>query len=349
MPTENVLVNVNTIANLTGIEAARASLLSLQAETIAFSLGLAALVLVGKAAVENAQKQEDAWGQLEQAYGAAGDSLDRHKEAIQNFIAENAKYIEDQYDTETAMAAVLRAGFSTEEMLRIVNDALDIAAIKHIAVSDAVNIEINSLIGNRNTLKQLGVSQAEYDAIMKDKTLSTAQKHAALLDLIEQKYKSGKQSLGELKESQNELNISWQEFTAKIGPPLLVVWGKINQALATAVGLLSVYYDLLGKIGDLERAALKGGGSNAPTGPGFNPRGARAGGGPVGGGDYLVGEQGPEVRHFGAAGSIVPNHALGGGGGGHHFHFHDAVYADGPGLDRLARMLIQRGRFTPGT
>lgn len=48
--------------------------------------------------------------------------------------------------------------------------------------------------------------------------------------------------------------------------------------------------------------------------------------------------------------AVIPLNGSGGGmGGGTHFHFHDAVYADGPGLDRLARKLIERGRHTPGT
>lgn len=44
--------------------------------------------------------------------------------------------------------------------------------------------------------------------------------------------------------------------------------------------------------------------------------GARASGGPVSaGGSYLVGERGPEVFRPGRAGSVIPNHALGGGSG----------------------------------
>lgn len=43
--------------------------------------------------------------------------------------------------------------------------------------------------------------------------------------------------------------------------------------------------------------------------------GARAAGGPVGGGQtYLVGEKGPELFTPNTAGKIIPNHALGGGG-----------------------------------
>lgn len=45
--------------------------------------------------------------------------------------------------------------------------------------------------------------------------------------------------------------------------------------------------------------------------------GARAAGGPVGGGlSYLVGEKGPEIFTPSAGGTIIPNHELGGGSGG---------------------------------
>ncbi|MDQ2820476.1 MAG: phage tail tape measure protein, partial [Pseudomonadota bacterium] len=44
--------------------------------------------------------------------------------------------------------------------------------------------------------------------------------------------------------------------------------------------------------------------------------GARAAGGPVGGGlSYLVGEKGPEIFTPAAGGTIIPNHELGGGSG----------------------------------
>lgn len=43
--------------------------------------------------------------------------------------------------------------------------------------------------------------------------------------------------------------------------------------------------------------------------------GYASGGSPVPGRPYMVGENGPEIRVDGAAGQIIPNHALGGGGG----------------------------------
>ena len=43
--------------------------------------------------------------------------------------------------------------------------------------------------------------------------------------------------------------------------------------------------------------------------------GYASGGNPVPGRPYMVGENGPEIRVDGAAGQIIPNHALGGGGG----------------------------------
>lgn len=72
---------------------------------------------------------------------------------------------------------------------------------------------------------------------------------------------------------------------------------------------------------DMAIGAYSGGSSSASVGDGGwlargDLAGARAAGGPVGGGlSYLVGEKGPEIFTPSAGGTIIPNHELGGSGG----------------------------------
>lgn len=61
--------------------------------------------------------------------------------------------------------------------------------------------------------------------------------------------------------------------------------------------------------------ALTGPGAVTAAGYDGGKDGQRAAGGPVmAGGNYLVGEKGPEVVHMNGAGTVIPNDALGGGG-----------------------------------
>ena len=79
--------------------------------------------------------------------------------------------------------------------------------------------------------------------------------------------------------------------------------------------------------------------------------GARANGGPVGGGRaYLVGERGPEIFVPGATGQITSNEnlnkALGSGGGGNSVVINQTNNFDGNGADneKLARMVATATR-----
>lgn len=103
-----------------------------------------------------------------------------------------------------------------------------------------------------------------------------------------------------------------------------VVLGLIGDLLrlkAVQEGIGSFFADLFS--GGLDFGGLFGGGGGGgsynpgvgPGGMGFTHFGGpRAEGGPVAPGlDYLVGEEGPEIVRFGAAGTVIPNDELGGG------------------------------------
>jgi len=240
MPTETALVIVNTVANMSGIAEAKAGIAGLQAQTLLLTAAVGGMVLVGKAAIENAKKQNEAFDQLTQAYSTQNDTLDAHKAAILDFIKTNKGFISDQYDTETAMAAVIRAGYNTTDMLRIMNDALDLAAINHDDVSTEATKLTLVLTGNSRALRELGISTETYNKIMKDKTLTLEEKHSKLLDLIESKTNKGKDAIDGMEQKQNKLNQDWQDLTSKLGPPLLDVLGKVADAADIMAGILQI-------------------------------------------------------------------------------------------------------------
>lgn len=349
MPTERVLVEVVTVANMAGIEQAQAGMLGLSSTTMLLGATLGVAIAVGKAGIENYKKQEEATNLLTQAYATQKDTLAAHKAEIERFLSTNAAFISDQYDTEAAMAALVRAGNSETDAIRILGDALDLAAIKHEPVSEAASTLEKVLMGNSRALRDLGISTDVYNAIMKDKTLDAEQKHLALLTLIETKTKDGRAVIDDNVKSQNELTIAWQNFTAKTGPAVLDLWGKLNTAATTGLGIMSVYVDLLGRASDLLHSgvmATNPSGATAKLSLGSGS-GHRAGGGSVAAGEtYTVGERGPETLVMGdGGGSIIPH-----GAGRAEIHIHmDGIYAgDGPSLDRLANLIAQRLSYVTG-
>jgi len=375
MPTETALVIVNTVANMSGIAEAKAGLAGLQAQTLLLTAAVGGMVLVGKAAIENAKKQNEAFDQLTQAYSTQKDTLDAHKAAILDFIKTNKGFISDQYDTETAMAAVIRAGYNTTDMLRIMNDALDLAAINHDDVSTEATKLTLVLTGNGRALRELGISTETYNKIMKDKTLTLEEKHSKLLDLIESKTNKGKDAIDGMEQKQNKLNQDWQDLTSKLGPPLLDVLGKVADAADIMAGILQIDVDLLDKLTHMDPGSLlkiaqilnfindpvgaaktifelnkKGGKpvdyTTDTSGTHGGYKGGKASGGSVSAGSaYTVGEHGPETLVMGAqGGSIIPH----GGGNEIHIHMHGMVI-DGPAMDKFFREGLRRARYAPGT
>src|SRR5207249_2172410 len=87
-----------------------------------------------------------------------------------------------------------------------------------------------ALTGSSKALKILGITTDEYSAIMKDKTLTTEQKHLALLALIESKTKDGRKAQTDLTQSTQTLNKDWQDMSTIVGPPLVGLLGGIASA-----------------------------------------------------------------------------------------------------------------------
>ncbi len=320
MATEDrVLINIVTAANMAGVEQAKAGFLSMTPATLALAAVLAAVITVGKAAIDNYKLQTDANNELAQAVGVynaqagktaavtevasaaiakaqdaaskAHDSLtiatnavtkaqltyteavkahgaksdqaikaalslqDAHIHLTQaqeantdaqltlsaatasavpvvhgmaidlgelngafgDWLANNKRYVPDQYDAKTALASFVRAGSDATDAMRMLNDALDLATIKHEDLTSAANTLIMAEAGNSKGLRDLGITTAQYNDIMKG-TAPTQQKNADLLALIETKTANGKLSTDALSQSQRQLNTDWQTFTSTIGP-----------------------------------------------------------------------------------------------------------------------------------
>lgn len=245
MPTDRVLIEIQTIANTSGIAKAQAGMLGLSASTLLLSAAIAGVVFVGKSALDNYESLDKAQKNLAQAYGKTGIHL---QNAFNAWATMNKRFISDQYDAEVALASFVRAGSGQREALRLLGDALDITAIKGGTMTENAKMLTLALNGNSRGLRFLGISTADYNAIMKSH-LTTAQKHHALLKLIEQKTKDGRKAVTDLKQSQNDLNKDWQDFTTRIGPGVSKGIQEITAAADTLVQLLDLAAQYLQIIG----------------------------------------------------------------------------------------------------
>ncbi len=225
MPTERVLIEIVTAANLAGVKQAKAGFLGMTPATLGLAAALGVVVYVGKAAIENYKAQEEANLSLTQAVEAnnaevgksstihrdvskqiaANTAAQRHlaeveagmptkhaattlqlmhlqdaqKKAadtaralaaaqkpvidratnqtivfaqlradLESFLTTNKRFIANQYDTETALGAIVRAGNNEKDAMRLLNDALDLSAIKHEDVTAAAKSLVLVEAGN---------------------------------------------------------------------------------------------------------------------------------------------------------------------------------------------------------
>jgi hypothetical protein len=142
-----------------------------------FGMGLAALgataavgigIAASKSAIDNADRQEAATRSLTQAYQTQGLTLQQNGQWIDAFLAKNSRFIDDELAAQEAVATLTRAGYDQVTVQRIANDAVDLAAVKHVSYADAVNTLNLALQGNTRGLRDLGLSASEVNAIMKE-------------------------------------------------------------------------------------------------------------------------------------------------------------------------------------
>ena len=259
MITDRVIALIETHANMAGVEKAKAGFGGLNLSTLALGAALGGLVLVGKAAIQNTEAMDKANLSLRQATDVGKVGFDALKSSFDAWAEANKRYIPDQYAAETALAAFVRTGVGAKTAMRELNDALDLSTLRSIPLEDAQKQLTLALTGSSKALKVLGITSAEYSAIMKDEKLMTdkqahslhlskaalhayndkvekhnavATKQLALLALIETKTKDGRKAQTELTQSTQALNKDWQDITTKVGPPLLGLFtgiiGKVD-------------------------------------------------------------------------------------------------------------------------
>ncbi len=372
MPADRVLVEIVTAANMAGVNQAKAGFLGMSAATLGLAVALGGLVIVGKAAIANTEAMDKAHLSLQQATKASKESYNALQGAFDAWAQANKKYIPDQYAAETALSAFVRAGNSAKDSMRMLNDALDLSTLKGIDMATAQNQIELAVQGNGRALKGLGITTAQVHAIEKSH-LTTEEKHLAILKLIEAKTKDGRKATTDLAGAQYALNQDWQNFTTKIGPPLLTALGRgvtLLDQMVTAIGLITSSKDpmaslkrgldainpSLGKVVDalnaIERAYTWLNAQTMPTTSGGNPGGvsphaihAAAGfsGTVTRPTLFLAGEGGSaEDVNIGPAGRSKS------GGTVIHNHFYNAVL-DGPGIDRITMQIARRLSANRGT
>jgi len=139
-------------------------------------IGGGAVVEMGKSMVDNAGKQEEAQRNLAAAYASLGKEVPTA--AIDAFITDNERLLPNMYETENAFASLARAGFSMSDQYRLINDAIDLAAAKHIDLTTATNDLILAHNGQTRALGDLGIAIKE--VVNPQKDLEKAQREATI-------------------------------------------------------------------------------------------------------------------------------------------------------------------------
>lgn len=246
---DTVLVEILTAANMAGIEQANAGLVGFNTSTLALAAVLAGVVTVGRAAIENHKQQDEALKGLSQAESTKAGNYSLFNKQLLDFIDTNARYIDNQYDVITAAGQFIRAGVDQKTTMQLLNDALDLAALKHISVADASRVLLMATEGNTRGLRDLGFTSKEVTDILKDSHDSES-RGAAIHDLVAAKLKDGRRTTDEYTQSQRDLNKHWQDFTSGMGPGVTTVLTKLTEALDTGVQILDLTDQFVVKLGN---------------------------------------------------------------------------------------------------
>lgn len=346
--TDRVLIEVVTTAQLGGLEQAKAGFLGMNAGVLAMAVALGFAIKVGKDALDNYAAQQTALNLLDQAYHTQGDTLDNNRQRLDAFISTNAAFISNQYDVIGAMANIVRAGNKTVDSWRILNLALDMSIAKHKDVSEEGLLLERVLKGNSKALREVGVSTADYSAIMKSHH-SQAWKVNQILDLMESKYHNARGAVDHTKQSQNELTLAWQNFTTDTAPLVAKGIDDIAKSATTALGLLDLTIIALEKLQSLQATTPANGdfwdGFIAAMN-GVMPVNPPAGGGGVNMGKGGHAKTGPPSKgghggratpdEFGTSPIVINNHFAG-------------YLTDPATLDRFTNEIVRALTFRPGT
>lgn len=167
----------------------------------------------GKAAIENAEKQERAQELLRQSAEVTGQSYSKLALASENWIHSNSAFVKDQYEATEAMALFTRAGNDQATVQKAMSTALDLSVLKHMSLLDASRVVQLAMMGNSRAVKELGIdlkSLSSDDAVTEtatkelDRALKNQESSAARLTVANQALRDmedglhGKRTLSQL-------------------------------------------------------------------------------------------------------------------------------------------------------
>jgi len=209
----------------TGVDSAMTNLVgsfgraSLALAGVAAGIGL--LVMGGKSMIDITEKHDAAMLGLSQAYAATGTNLDKYQGQIDDFIKTNRRYITDQSEVISGYATLTRSGLAQNEVPRVMNDAVDLAAIKHISLTDAVSALDNAEHGRMRGLIDLGITTAKYTDANGNLILASHSVAQAMAE-VDAKVKDGRNSLTDMQQATNTLNNDWQDLANHGGGKVLL-------------------------------------------------------------------------------------------------------------------------------
>jgi hypothetical protein len=224
------LIEIVTMASMGGIEQAKAGLSGLGLTGIAAGAALVGLGIAAKSAIGIAEDHAKAELNLAQAVGTTKLNLGQQQTQLTTFMQTNRDYISSQSDVINSYAQLIRTGLDQTQVQRVMNDALDLAAIKGISYSDAVSALSNAEFGRMRGLIDLGITTAKYTDANGNLVLAQHSVAQSMAE-IDARVKAGRDSLTPLQKATNDLSNDWQDLALKAGPPLIDALGWVAKGL----------------------------------------------------------------------------------------------------------------------
>ena len=368
MPTDRVLIEIVTAANMTGIKEAQAGLLGLTSGMTAAVVGLGLAVIAGKSIIDITEKREKADNDLAQAIKAQGGNLKDAHAFLGKFLDTNRAYYNSQSEVIDSYARLTRSGLTAAEVQKDMGRILDMSAISGRSVEDVTTALILAEHGRLKGLSDLGVTTTKFIDAQGNQVASSHDVAKALAE-VDARSAHGRDTLNQTAQATNSLGNSWQDIVNIAGPPLV---GLLDDVLKSADWVLhslkqlgenkewnKMLHDSFGGLQHDVQVLLAGAqklkelydwaSGHRPSTPSQMPQGPTRG--PIHAASgfsgmvtsptlFLAGEAGRE--HV----SISPK----GGGGSRpiEIHIHGSVYSDGPGLDRLSMAIANRLSYVTG-
>jgi len=182
-------------------------------------VGVGGLVEATKSIVEISEAHETSVRDLSQAYQSAGVNLSKYQGSIDAFLDTNARFIADQNVAREGFAEFTRAGLTQNEVMRAMNDSVDLAALKHIDLAEAERQVLLATQGNARGLKDLGIDISALKG--SSENAATAQKDLAKAN-------------EEVTKKQDAYNRALQEFNDKPTQARAEALARAQQALSKA-------------------------------------------------------------------------------------------------------------------